>query len=581
MPRRPSTAQAAARPHARAKADKRVGQAATSGDPWAERIRAAIFEAYHPWQKQAANDPSRFWTVLTGRGAGKTTLFKGRYLTEMAATPKGKYIYACPTLGMAVELLWEPLKETCSQLGLEFGKDVHFFEAPREGGKIMVLDRTGSRLKLFGADDQKQINLCRGQPFDGVGGDEMVYWNIDLVDNFVRKVIGPRIGERNGWIGLASSPGHVLRGFFYDRTRDGSTLHRPYDKRDEPEYEDWKGWSSHRWNLADVVALPTAEVDYPALCALRRSHLEMKAMERYSDDNPVWMREYEGRWAADDTTMVFRFDPEKNLWRPQGDRQLDGLLLLKAAIAALPKGFEWHYVLGGDKGKSRVDKEGEHKTRTGDPYAINVFAFSPADPERRLMHVYCMEKRGLYARPIAQLLLGPDESSPTGCKPHDKPGGILGLIGWPDGMVFDADDGLTMELANVYGLRVERTEKKPDYKMGVVELTNGDLVDGRIKVIEDTELHRQITSLQWAEQSSGALREDPSQANHSTDCLIYARTLIAKLFESGVVTQEATGKSVDTSYHDPMGLGSDEDDADIARLLADPVFGDGDGWSPA
>src|ERR1051326_2428156 len=249
MPRRPSTAQAAARPHARAKADKRVGQAATSGDPWAERIRAAIFEAYHPWQKQAANDPSRFWTVLTGRGAGKTTLFKGRYLTEMAATPKGKYIYACPTLGMAVELLWEPLKETCSQLGLEFGKDVHFFEAPREGGKIMVLDRTGSRLKLFGADDQKQINLCRGQPFDGVGGDEMVYWNIDLVDNFVRKVIGPRIGERNGWIGLASSPGHVLRGFFYDRPRDGSTVHPPSDKRDEPasaSATDGSGWRARR-----------------------------------------------------------------------------------------------------------------------------------------------------------------------------------------------------------------------------------------------------------------------------------------------------------------------------------------------
>jgi hypothetical protein len=324
------------RPHARAQADKRVGRAAVEGDPWAARIREALLDAAHPPQGDAMIDPSRRISILTGRGGGKTTTYKGRYLIEMTATTKGKFIYACPTLGMAIDLLWEPLKQTCEQLGIM--DECEWKEAPREGGKILTIRRTGSRLKLFGADDKKQINLCRGQPFNGVGCDEVGFWpNVEIVRNFVEKVIEPRIGERDGWIALASSPGHELRGLFYDVTRDASPHHRPYAERDAEQYAGWAAeqWSSHAWSLRDIVQLPNAAELYPALVALRASHLKIKAAKGWSDDNPIWMREYEGRWAADDTTMVFRFDATKNLWRPQGDRKLDGIALLKAALAAL------------------------------------------------------------------------------------------------------------------------------------------------------------------------------------------------------------------------------------------------------
>lgn len=307
-------------------------------------IREKVLAAAHPPQRDAMTDSSRRISILTGRGGGKTTTYKGRYLIEMTATERGKYIYACPTLGMAIDLLWEPLKETCSQLGMEPGVDVDFKEAPREGGKIMTILRTGSRLKLFGADDKKQINLCRGQPFNGVGCDEVGFWpNVEIVRNFVEKVIEPRIGERDGWIGLASSPGHELRGLFYDVTSEkgeADRLHRAYSRREDEEYAGWRSvqWSSHAWSLKDVVKLATEEFPYTALVALRKSHLEIKASKGWSDDNPTWMREYEGRWAADDTTMVFRFDALKNLWKPQGDQKLDGIALLKAALALLEKG---------------------------------------------------------------------------------------------------------------------------------------------------------------------------------------------------------------------------------------------------
>lgn len=556
-----------AKPHARAKADARVGLAAGgdgngNGDPWAARIRASIRAAYHQWQLDAANDNSRRISLLVGRGGGKTTLWKGRLLDEMAHVTHGRYVYACPTLGMAVELLWEPLKQTLSQLGLEQGHDYETKEAPREGGKILML-RTGSRLKLFGIDDAKQVNLCRGQPFDGVVVDEAAYCGISIVKDFVENVIEPRIGERDGWIGLSSSPGRVLRGFFYDVTRDGSPLHRPYSQREQPEYADWlrDSFSSHAWNLAEVTGVrkagdtpyPEALMRYPALVALRQSHLRIKAAKKWTDQNPVWLREYEGRWSRDDTAAVFQFDPALNLWAPHGDAPIEGIAGLKRAIAALPPGHEWHYVIAADKGSPRVSKDagddGERERR--DPWALNVYAFSPSDPQQREFHVYYFERVGLYARPLAKLLLGEDKKAPNECMPHEKPGGIIGLIGWPDSMVADCDGNTIEELANVYGLRFEKAEKAPAYKAGAIELTNGDLVDARIKAIKDSPLHKQLAELQWAEQESGALKEDPAQPNHSSDTLIYGTRLIAKLFESGIVVRENAASS---SYSDPMGL---------------------------
>ena len=53
----------------------------------------------------------------------------------------------------------------------------------------------------------------------------------------------------------------------------------------------------------------------PEKCGARQNHL--------------WKPRYHGR------PYCFRFDAVKNLWKPQGERELDGLALLKAALVAL------------------------------------------------------------------------------------------------------------------------------------------------------------------------------------------------------------------------------------------------------
>ena len=94
--------------------------------------------------------------------------------------------------------------------------------------------------------------------------------------------------------------------------------------------------------------------------------------------------------------------------------------------------------------------------------------------------------------------------------------------------------------------------------------------------IEGSHLHRQITGLQWSEQTSGALKEDPSQPNHSTDCLLYAREVIAGLFESGVVNDSAREGASTSTYDDPMGL-DDDSGGDPFELLSMDDFDQLDG----
>jgi hypothetical protein len=195
--------------------------------------------------------------------------------------------------------------------------------------------------------------------------------------------------------------------------------------------------------------------------------------------------------------------------------------------------------------------------------------------------VFAFERVEMYAKLIAELLLGEEQVAAflaTGTFPA-KPGGVFGVLGeWPDGLVMDGSETLIAELANNYGIRFVKADRKPDAKVAGIEIVNGDLVDGRIKLIKDSPLEKQIRVLQWKEDDFGQKREDKAQANHSTDCLIYGRKLIAGLFESGSVVQEVATKKAE-SYSDPMGLQAEiptEQPDEDSELLTHQTWSDDD-----
>lgn len=518
------------------KAQRRV---LSPDEAWASELVERILAGCHPKQRAFVEDPAMFISARVGRGGGKTTGGKARYLRRMLTQPRAMCGYAATTRGHAERLMWEPLKDTCERIGLRIGEDVIF----NESKLIFTVKRTGSQLYLAGMDTKSEIIKLRGSPWDEFGVDEAGLQSAKLLEDLVDRGVGPRL---RGPIWLISTPDYVLEGLFYDATRPGSDQHRPYDRRDDPEFEGWDRWSSHFWalNEPEVLAVRDAQGNYPMRDAWQRA-LAKKASKGWSDDNPIWRREYLGEWAADGTGMVFQYaialgegdkrGPAGTAWN-QWDPQLVGLL----GLARLPDGVaDWHYVIALDQGYK-------------DPFACNVFAFSPRDPARCLYHVFSFERTGMYARPIAELLIGKEEvAAVLAGKGTLKPGGLIGAIGWPDAMIADADEALLAELGNVYGIRIAKAEKNANYKIGAIELVNGDLVDGRLKIMKGTPLEQQLLTLQWkVDEETRMMREDKAQANHSTDTLIYGRRAVAHLFGGDT---EQTSKAAQP-YTDPQGL---------------------------
>jgi hypothetical protein len=430
------------------------------------------------------------------RGGGKTTGGRARLLRRMLRTPKARCLFIATTRAQAEELLWIPLKETLDKLGIA----ATFNETKLR----CTLRQNGAQLRLVGADDKKEIEKLRGLPHHEVGIDEGASYDPTLLDHLVNRIISPRLGDYGGSLWLIGTPGHVLSGLFYNVTRTSSDVSRPYADRENPEFANWLGWSTHTWHLEDGAPY------VPAMGRLWQEAQLNKAANGWSDNHPVWKREYLGQWAADDTENVFRYraltdDGQPwNCWDPERDA--------RTGFAKLPPG-DWRYVYGLDMGH-------------GDPMAVVVFAWDPT--ERILRQVYGFERRNMYARPIAELLLGEELN-------HDKPGGLFGVTGWPDAIVADTTHlggALLDELANVYGIKILPAEQKA--KHDAIELMNGDLLDGRIKVLKGSTLEEQFLSLQWAEDQWGKIRENKAQANHSSDAAIYARRVAHHRFREEI-----------------------------------------------
>lgn len=409
--------------------------------------------------------------------------------------------------------------------------------------------------------------------FHEVAIDEAASHEHKLLERLIKRVVGPRLGEFGGCICLFGTPGHDLRGMFYEATFPGLKdklnipYNRPYEDRNKPEYDrrctesfdyrpaldketgTWTRWSSHYWTIYDGAPYVKALKDELA------ENLIEKEANGWSDDHPVWQREYLGRWAADDTEMMFKYRPQLNGadWN-QWDPPKTGLL----GFAQLPNGpdgkprTDWLYAYGFDMGHS-------------DPFACVVLAFSPSDTTRTIYHVYSFSKPKMYARPIAQLLLGTDEKQPTGCSPHEKMTGLFKATDWPIGMVADVTHlgpAILDELTNVYGIKIAPAEQKA--KFAGVELFNGDLIDGRLKILKGSLLEDQLSRLQWQPDEFGRLKEPKGVANHEADAALYGRRLIAHLFDTGAIEAPKGGPGgqpaspVPTEYARPEPDMSDE-----------------------
>lgn len=405
----------------------------------------------------------------------------------MLGTPKARCLFIAKTRVSAKEILWDGFKETVDRLGIP----VIYNETSL---KVTFL-HNGSTLQLGGGSNKADIQLYRGRPFHEVGIDETSSFVPGVLENLIHQVISPRLGDFKGTLWLISTPGHRLFGHFYDVTRDNAeeNIALPYEEIGDSEYY---GYSVHRWTVEDGA---------PYVAALQNLWEDLQIKIKKGDiSDSVLQREYFGKWMANGSENVFTYLPYDehgnpwNCWTPEK--------YLPNGFAKLPAHLEGKpllYTYGIDFGIK-------------DPFALTIFVFSPEDPEKTLWQVYEFTQKDMYARSIARLLIG-DNLDPA------TPGGCIGHTGWPSGIVADPANNLSLlkELKEVYGLHLAHAEKHD--KHSAIALFNGDLQDGKIKILKGSKAEESIGGLQWEEDDLGRLTPGRNVRDDLADSALYAR----------------------------------------------------------
>jgi hypothetical protein len=464
-------------------------------------IDVRIARQCHPKQRDFVFDPAFWISLLCNRGAGKTIAAVLRLIRCLVAGSDRAALFIAETREEAERLAWRDLKRIVAALRLTGARF-------NESDLTLTLPN-GSYLQLYGCDDKKDISKLRGVTWNEVIVDETASIKNALLEELLFEVVGPRA---IGAIVLQGTPGKRKMGLFYEATGFALPSHRPYaDRATRPEAQ----WSSHRWRIEDGVA-----AGIEAMAKLHKKQQEDLARFGWGPDHPRRKREYEGEWAEDDTQFVYAYKPladdggDWNQWDPKRDGH---------GFAILPKEFrDVGYGIGLDIGYK-------------DAFALEIAAFSYTDPSRRLYHVYEVYRTRIYARELARLLLGEDLKL-------DKPGGIIGAIGWPAVMVGDfagAGGALLDELKNVYGIIVKAVDKPYKYKDNSIELLNGEFIDGRQRILKGSALATELGNLQWSVDAYGKRIEDKGQANHGCDAWMYLRNEVAPLLPAASTPETA------------------------------------------
>jgi len=142
----------------------------------------------------------------------------------------------------------------------------------------------GSKIFLIGANDEAQIEKLRGQSYKLVVLDEAGSFRAHIMQ-LIEEVIEPALLDLDGTVCMIGTPNASCIGYFHEATTKNL------------------GWSVHKWNILDNIHLPHA-----------REFLEQKKIEHgWSENHPVYCREWLGRWVRSLDSLVYHFDTGKNV----------------------------------------------------------------------------------------------------------------------------------------------------------------------------------------------------------------------------------------------------------------------------
>ena len=257
---------------------------------------------------------------------------------------------------------------------------------------------------------------------------------------------------------------------------------------DDPEEEPKR--SFHTW---------TQEANTRCAMNIWVDSLKRKKANRWADDNPIWLREYLGKWVAMGDAMVYAYS--KILTSDGGPTRARCTFTPERSPKhnewGLSTDHEWRYVLGLDLGYQ-------------DDTAIVVVAYSPT-----VDTLYCVYE---FKEPEMTI-------SAVNAQIQDVKAMFKDQI---EVMVADCANKQLIESMNeLYGLYFQKAEKNA--KNDFIELLNSDLWDGKLRIMPDSELAHEWLNLQWELSSgtktdlarAGRLKEARKCANHLSDAMLY------------------------------------------------------------
>ncbi len=450
----------------------------------ADAIKASLF----PKQRNVLDDKARRKAVLCPRRAGKSWTALAYAFDTALRKPGSTCVIICLTLKTAKNIYWNKL------VGRFLGE--YGISADRHHTDLRITLKNGSIVWFTGAETKAEIEKIRGGAYDLAVIDECKSYPPAVIDELVTDALKPALDDRAGTMLLIGTPGNVLDGLFYLATAQGTLdeKNRPYSRTfDSPEryWEDHPTarvrWSRHTWTRKENTK--TEE-------NLWEAALNEKDDNLWSDDHPTWQREYLGNWVPADDCFVYAY---ATLCRSKSDTVHWTPKRTKLNPHGLPDWpHDWRFILGADLGYE-------------DDFAFVVAAYSATHDS--LYQVYDHKSTHTDFYQVVELLQ----------HAWDTFGGF-------DAMVADASGLGKMVVETIskrHGLPVQAAEKRE--KWDFVELLNADLHTGRVKLLPDGDLAREMAGLQFdlSKHSkkelarTGKLRENPQLPNHLCDAFLY------------------------------------------------------------
>lgn len=392
-----------------------------------------IYESLFQKQKDFIDHPAKEKVARCGRRAGKSTGGLGGLAINALRHPGTAYLYAGLTRRSAKRIGWKALKA----LNQKFNLNLEF-----NATDLTATFPSGSEIIFIGLDDLDAAESLRGEKFRIILLDESASYGPHL-KYIVEEVLTPMLMDEDGALWWMGTPSAACAGPFFD-----ADIKAP--KAEVPSFH---------WTCLDNPFIPHAE----------RWLATYRKKKGWSEDNPIYLREWLGLWRKDESSLVYRYDEDR-------------------CRGVLSPQLTWNYILGVDLGYD-------------DATAIVVVAYSESSPNLYVVDEF--KKSQMIPSTVADKVREFQVRYSPVATVVDTGG--LGK-------------SIAEEMKQRHNVQLKPAEKNK--KREYIELMNSDLFEGQVKFTSAVPLLKgEISMLQWDEDRK---HEAAGFENHLCDALLYA-----------------------------------------------------------